>query len=157
VSVYNFSHFPDSFSASLLGKTVVVLQGTPRTIRVEFKAPCAGTFHAFLRITFSDKTRPNDQEWVVTRELHGCASLPVSDESASKGEIPDITEVIGDDDDNGITVIPYFALEFSAEYRRSDESFTTHTKDLIITKTSANLLVSFTAATVYSPDASMTE
>jgi hypothetical protein len=135
----------------------MVRQGTPRTIRVEFKALCAGTFHASLKITFSDKTGPNDQEWTVTRELRGYAILPASDGSASKGETPDITEEPGDDDDNGVTVFPYFALEFSAEYRRSDESFTTQTKDLIITKTSAIPLVSFSAATVCSPDTSMAE
>jgi hypothetical protein len=128
---------------------VTVRQGTPRKIRVEFKAPHAGTFHADLRITFSDKTRTVDQEWIVTRELRGHAILPASSGPAM--------EEMGEDDGHRIRVFPYFALEFSADYRLADESFATQRKDLIITKTSATPLVSFIAATVYSPDASMTQ
>ena len=123
-------------------------------IRMVFKAPHPDTFHAVLRITFSDKTRPSDQEWAVTRVLRGRATLPASDRPASPEEILDITEEMGHDEDDGVAVFPYFALEFSVEYQQSDGSFATQTKDLIITKTSA---VSFTAARVYSPDASMAE
>ena len=64
-----------SFVAALLGKTVVVWQNSPRKVLVTFKPPHPGTFHAVLRITFSDKSRPNDQEFVVERELHGRAVL----------------------------------------------------------------------------------
>jgi hypothetical protein len=125
-------------------------------IRVVFKAPHPDTFHAVLRITFSDKTRPSDQEWTVMRVMRGRAILHASDGPAGPGEIPNIMEEMGDDEGDGIaiTIIPYFALEFSVEYQQSDGSFATQTKDLIMTKTSA---VSFTAARVYSPDASMAE
>ena len=135
----------------------MIRQGTPRMIRVVFKAPHADAFHAVLRITFSDKTRPNDQEWTVTRFLRGHAILLPSDGPAGNGETPNITEESGHDEDHGITLFPYFALEFSAEYRQSDGSFTTQTKNLVMTKTPTTPLISFTAAAVYSPDASMTE
>jgi hypothetical protein len=136
----------------------MIRQGTPRMIRVVFNAPHPDTFLAVLRITFSDKTRPSDQEWIVTRVLRGRAILPACDEPAGPGELPagDIIETMGHDEDDGIAIaaFPYFALEFSVKYQQSNGSFTTQTKDLIITKTSA---VSFTAARVHSPDASMAE
>ena len=136
---------PDSFSASLLRESVVTQQWAPRKIRVDFNAPHAGTFHAILKITFSDKARPNDQGWVVTRELRGRAILPA------------IGSSLGDDDDAGITIFPYFALEFSVECPRSNELYAMQTKDLIITKALPSPSVSFMTATVYSPDTSMTE
>lgn len=136
----------------------MIRQGASRMIRVVFKATQPDTFHAVLRITFSDKTRSSDQEWTVTRVVRGRAILPASDGPAGPGEIPagDIMEKMGHDEDDGIAiaVFPYFALEFSVEYQQSDGSFATQTKDLVITKTSA---VSFAAARVYSPDASMAE
>ncbi len=107
----------------------------PRQIRVEFKPPHAGTFHAALRITFSSQTRQNHQDWTVTRELRGRDEL----------------------EDGGITVFPHFALGFSVESPQSNEPFPTQTKDLIITKSSTIPFVSFAAARVYSLDTSMTE
>jgi len=135
----------------------VIQQGVPRKIRVDFEAPQAGAFHASLDITFSHKARPNNQGWVVTRELRGLATLPATGGPAGKGDTPNTTKDNGDDGDTGINVFPYFALDFSVECARPHESFPTQTKDLFITKTSPSPLVSFTAATVYSPDASMAE
>ena len=135
----------------------MIQQGVARKIRVDFrvKAPQAGTFRAILKVTFSDKARPNDQGWVVTRELRGRAIVPASDGPIINRDTT--AKDIVDSDDTGITIFPYFALEFSVECPRSNELYATQTKDLIITKTSPSPSVSFTAATVYSPDASMTE
>jgi len=141
----------------LLGKTVGIQHGAPREIRVDFKAPQAGGFHAILKITFSDKARPNDQGWVVTRELRGVAILPTISGPAGNGDTSNTTKDKGDGGDTGINIFPYFALDFSVECARHHESFPTETKDLFITKTSPTPLVSFTAATVYSLDASMSE
>ena len=134
---------------------MVIQQGAPRKIRVDFKAPQAGSFHAILKVTFSDKARPNDPGWVVTRELRGHVILP-----ASGGPIIDrdtTAKNIADGDDTGITIFPHFALEFSVERPRSNELYATQTKDLIITKASPSPSVSFITATVHSPDASMIE
>ena len=148
---------PDSFSASLLGESAVIQQGAPHEIRVDFNAPQAGTFHAILKITFSDKAQPNDQEWMVTRELRGLAILPTIGEPTGNEDTSDTTKGKGDVGDTGVNVFPYFALDFTVECLRPHESFPTHTKDFFITKTSPSPLVSFTAARVYSPDASMAE
>ena len=134
---------------------MVIQRGTPRKIRIDFKAPQAGAFHAILKITFSDKARPNDQGWVVTRELRGVAILPTIGGPAGNGDTSKTTKDKGDGGDTGINVFPYFALDFSVECALPHESFPTDTKDLFITKTSPSPLVSFTAARVYSPDASM--
>jgi len=154
------SHIPPcSFSASLLGKTTTIQQGTPRQIRVEFKPPHAGTFHAALRITFSSQTRQNHQDWIVTRELRGRAILPASAGPVSNGDTPN-TEMVDDElEYGGITVFPHFALDFSVELLQSNEPFPTQTKDLIITITKSSTIrfVSFAAARVYSPDTSMAE
>ena len=132
----------------------MIQQGVPRKIRVDFKAPQAGDFHAILKITFSDKARPNDQGRVVTRELRGRAIVPASGSPIINGTT---AKDIADCDETGITIFPHFSLEFSVECPRSNELYATQTKDLIITKTSPSPSVSFTAATVYSPDASMIE
>ena len=138
---------------------MVIQQGTPRKIRIDFKAPQAGAFHAILKITFSDKARPNGQGWVVTRELRGVAILPTIGGLAGNGDTSNTTNLKdkGDGGDTGINVFPYFALDFSVECARPHESFPTETKDLFITKTSPSPLVSFTAARVYSLDPSMVE
>jgi len=135
----------------------VIQQGVARKIRVDFrvKAPQAGAFRAILKITFSDKARPNDQGWVVTRELRGSAIVPASDSPIINRDTTGKDMV--DSDDTGITIFPYYSLEFSVECPRYNELYATQTKDFIITKTSPSPLVSFTAAKVYSPDASMTE
>lgn len=134
---------------------MVIQQGVPRKIRVDFKAPQAGSFHAILKVTFSDKARPNDQGWVVTRQLRGRVILPGSGSPIIDKDTT--AKDIADGDDTGITIFPHFALEFSVECPRSNELYATQTKDLIITKTSPSPSVSFMTATVYSPDASMTE
>lgn len=54
----------------------IVWQIKPRRILMSFRAPYAGTFRASLRIAFSDNTRPNAQEFTVSRELCGRATLP---------------------------------------------------------------------------------
>jgi hypothetical protein len=133
----------------------VIQQGTPRKIRVEFKAPHAGAFDAILTITFGDKARPNDQGWVVTRKLRGRAILPAGGSPVINGGTT--PKDIADGDVSGITMFPYFALEFIVERPRPNESYATQIKDLVITTTSSSPLVSFKTATIYSPDASMTE
>ena len=141
----------------MLGESVEIQQGAPRSIRVNFKAPQAGAFHAILKITFGDKAQPSDQGWVVTRELRGLAILPTIGEPKGNGDTSNTTKGKGDVGDTGINVFPYFALDFTVECLRPHDSFPTQTKDLFITKTSPSPLVSFTAARVYSPDASMAE
>lgn len=50
---------------------MLIQQNLRRKVLVTSKAPHVGTFHAALKITFSDKTRPNDQELPIVRELRG--------------------------------------------------------------------------------------
>ena len=133
----------------------MIQEGAPRKIRVDFKAPQAGAFLAILKITFSDKARPNDRGWVVSRELRGHAILPAGGSPIINRDTT--AKDIADVDDTGITIFPHFALEFSVECPRANELYATQTKDFIITKTSPTPTVSFTAAKVSSPDASMTE
>jgi len=153
-SVKNSYVSPLSFSASLLGLTGVIRKKTPRTILVSFNAPHTGTFHAILRINFSDKTQPHDHEFTIRRELRGQAVLPTSGSLDSNGDVPGLSEEVAESEDNGLVISPDFALDFSVESPRPNEPFTTQTKQLTITR-SSNTLVSFTAARVYSPDNSM--
>jgi hypothetical protein len=151
-----------SFSVSLNGPTDTVRKRKPRTIIVSFKAPHAGAFHAMLEINFSDKTRPYDREFAVTRELRGYASLPASASvgSAGNGDVPSVLEDMTENQDLGITVSPDFALDFYIESLRPSEPFATQTKKLVITRSlfdSSYPSVSFTAARIYSPEASMIE
>lgn len=91
----------------------------------------------------------------MIRELRGRAILPASGGPVVNGDTT--PKDIADGDDSGITISPYFALEFSVECPRSNESYATQIKDLVITTTSPRPSVSFKAATVCSPDAPMTE
>ena len=133
--------------------------GEPRTILVSFEASHAGTCDAVLKINFSDKTRPNDQEFAVTRELRGRAILPASAGPVTNGDTPNIEMADDELEDCGITVFPHFALDFYVESLQSNEPFPTQTKDLIITITKSPTIRfgSFAAARVYSPDTSMAE
>jgi hypothetical protein len=78
IALFQFSFFPGSFVARLLGQTLDVRKGSPRKIEVSFKAPRAGTFRGTLTITFRDKARRDEKftEFTVTRELRGRAILP---------------------------------------------------------------------------------
>ena len=116
-----------------------------------FKAPHAGTFHAALKITFSDKSRPNDQEFTVVRELRGCAILaggPTSSGGTPNTVGEDTTESKG----TGIAVSHDSDLEFSVERSSPDEPFAQQTKELVITKSTVIPSVFFKAARVCSPD-----
>ena len=62
-----------SFKVSL--SAAVVRRRKPRRILVSFQPPYAGTFRMSLRIAFSDKTPPGGQEFAVSRELRGRATL----------------------------------------------------------------------------------
>ena len=149
--------FHASFTAVLLGKTAVVQQKTPRKVLVSFRPLHVGTFLATLRITFNDKTRPNNLEFTVIRELRGRAILP--GDPATTPEPPQtVEEAEGDmmeSEDAGITVSDDLGVEFSVERSRSDESFPMQKKELVITKSSVRPLVFFKAARVYSPDGSV--
>jgi hypothetical protein len=94
-----------------------------------------------LEIVFSDKTRQSDREFVVLRELRGKATLPSSPASAGS-------------EDNGITVSHEHGLEFSLERARS-EPFTTQSLELVVDKSSSNVLVSLEGVKVRSLDGSM--
>ena len=131
-----------SFTVTVLGETSVLRKGKPRRIIVSFQAPYAGTFRMSLRVVFSDKTRQNGREFVVLRELRAQATLPST--SASAGS-----------EGTGITVSHESGLEFSLERARSDALFATQTLELIISKSSANPLVSFEDIRVRSPDDSV--
>jgi hypothetical protein len=139
-----------SFSACLLGKTVLIQQHLRRKVLVTFKAPHAGTFHAALNITFSDKTRSNNQEFTIVRELRGRAILPVG--PASSGETLNAKEedTIGSEG-TGIAVSHDFNLESSVERSSPKEPFAQQTKEFVITKSTVNPSV-FKAAGVCSPD-----
>ena len=138
---------PDSFVARLLGKTLEVQKSSPRKIEVSFNAPRAGAFQGALRITFKDKGR-SDEEFTVTRELRGRATLP--DAPAGTGEPLNMVEE--GDERAGVTVSHDLGLEFSVERSRLDEPFAKQTKELVIIKTSVIPLVSLKAARVCSPN-----
>jgi hypothetical protein len=149
---YPVSNLPScSFAAYLLGKTVLIQQNSPRKVLVTFKAPHAGTFHAALKITFSDKTHPNDQEFTVVRELSGRTILPGG--PASGRETPNTGEedTIGSEG-TGIAVSHDFNLKFSVERSSPEEPFAQQTKELVITKSTVNPSVFFKSAKVCSPD-----
>jgi hypothetical protein len=137
-----FSH---SFSASLIGTAMEIRFGEPRTILVSFEASHAGTCDAVLKINFSDKTRPNDQEFAVTRELRGRTILPASGSPVSSRDVPNILEETTKGEDAMIIISPNLALDFSAESPGPNEPFATATKNLIISG-SSNTLVSFMTA-----------
>jgi hypothetical protein len=135
----------------------VIRQEAPRKIRVDFAAPHAGVFQAVLKITFSDQAKSNAKEWLLTRELRGCAVLPANGGRAIIGETPHTMDEMANGESAGITVFPYFALDFSVECPQPNEPYATQTKDFIVSRSSPTPLVSFTAATVRSPDVSMTK
>src|SRR5216684_5581754 len=146
--LYSGSHvFLDSFVARLLGKTTEVQKGTARKIEVTFKARHEGTFYGTLSITFRGKTQ-SDQEFTVTRQLHGRAiptGQPSSPEPSNKAE--------GDAMKSGrdcVTVSHDPGIELSVEHSRLDEPFGSQTKELVITKTSDIPLVSLKAIRVCS-------
>lgn len=125
---------------------------------MSFKAPHAGAFCAVLKIRFSDKGRPNDEEFTVSRELRGYANPPGG--PASSGGPSDAV----DDSENttrsqlegtGIFISHDFGIQFTVERPRSYEPFATQTERLGITKTSASPLVSFKAVGIYSSDNAM--
>ncbi|KAN0127194.1 P-loop containing nucleoside triphosphate hydrolase protein [Lactarius tabidus] len=130
------------FTVSVPGETSVLRKGKPRRIIVSFQAPCAGTFSMSLEVVFSDKTRQNDREFVVLRELRAQATLPGTPASAGS-------------EGTGVTVSPESGLEFSIERARPDVPFATQTLELVINKSSANPVVSFEGANVRSPDISV--
>jgi len=127
----------------------------PREVLVSFQASRVGTFHATLNITVSDTLGPNREEFTVTRELRGHASL--SDNPTSDWGAPNTEEVTAGSKGTDITVSHDFGLEFSVESARFDGSFGTHTQELIITKSSPLPHVTFKAARVCSIDDSVTE
>ena len=126
---------------------------------MSFNASHIGYFHAVLKINFRDRTRPNDQEFTVTRELRGHATLSISGGPAWISEVPHILNKTAEDEDAGIIVWPDFALDFSVETALSNESFATQIKEIVITRSSntQHILVSFTEARIYSPETSMIE
>ncbi|KAH9988788.1 hypothetical protein BJV74DRAFT_459911 [Russula compacta] len=140
------------FTASLLGKTAVVQQKVPRKVLVSFNPPHAGTFTTLLYLVFSDQTRPSNREFTITRELRGCATLPVS--PTNNDDTPKTVEAGGED--FGITVSNDSGLEFSVECPLSDEPFAAQTQELVITKPSSGPLVTLEAVVVRSLDDSTT-
>ncbi|KAI0253350.1 hypothetical protein BJV78DRAFT_204673 [Lactifluus subvellereus] len=145
------------FSASLVGNAQEVRQKTPRSIRVSFHASRAGNFHGSLMITFIDRTRRNDREFTVTRELRGHAILPGG--PASNGEASETVTGLGfgpRGEGTGISISPESGLEFLVERPRSDVPFSTQTLQLVISKSSPKRLVSFKAARLRSLDESVT-
>lgn len=121
---------------------------------MSFKAPHAGAFRAVLKIHFSDKG-PSNEEFTVTRELRGHATLPVEPASSrgSSGAIDESDNTMGSElEGTGIFVSHDFGLQFSVERPRPYEPFATQTERLFITKTSASPLVSFKSVEIYSSD-----
>ncbi|KAH9059534.1 hypothetical protein EDB87DRAFT_763700 [Lactarius vividus] len=130
------------FTVSVPGETSVVQKGKPRKINVSFQAPHAGTFRASLEIMFNDKTRQSDREFVVSRELHGKATLPSSPASVGR-------------EGTGITVSHESGLEFSLERAGSDVLFVAQTLEVVVNKSSTNPLVSLEGVKVRLPDGSV--
>jgi hypothetical protein len=100
----------------------------PRKILISFDAPRAGNFRVSLKITFIDRTRQNDQEFIVTRELRGRAIHP------------------------WIGISPESGLEFLVERQRSDVPFAIQTRQLVISKSSPELSVSLQGTSWRSSD-----
>ena len=119
-----------------------------------FKARHPGTFHAVLRITFCDKTRRNDQEFTVERELRGLATL-IHGSSSGGGPFPTVNEETTGSDGAGIAVSHDFGLEFSVQLSRLGQPFAQQTKELIITKSTILPSVFFQTARVLSRDGSV--
>jgi hypothetical protein len=142
-----------SFTACLLGKTVLVQKNSRRKVLVTFKAPHAGAFHAALKITFSDKTRPNDQEFTIVRELRGRAIPPGGPASGGTPNTGEEGKI--ESEGTGIVVSHDFNLEFSVERASPEEPFAQQTKELVITKSTLNPSVFFKTARVCSPDDSV--
>ena len=109
---------------------------------VSFQAPHAGTFRMSLEIVFSDKTRQDDSEFVILRELRGQARLPSSPAAAGS-------------EGTGISISHESGLEFSLERTRFDVPFATQTLELIIKKSSSLPLVFFEDVRVRSLDSSV--
>jgi hypothetical protein len=140
-----------SFSASLVSESGKVRQKRSCKILVSFQAPRLGHFRAFLKITFVDKLRPDDQEFAVTRELRGRAVLP-GDQTSNEDASEAVTGVRLGCEGTGIAVSPESVLEFLVERPQSDVPFATQTKKLVISKSSPQPLVSFVTATLRSRD-----
>jgi len=143
----------DSFTASLDGELTEVQQNKPRKVFVSFRPSSVGTFHAVLRITFRDRTKPYEQDFTVERELRGRAILPAS--HVSNGEASTAAGTAEDTvgaDDTGITVSHDYGLEFSAAWPPSGE---TQTEELIITKSSTTPSVSIKDVRILSTDDSV--
>jgi hypothetical protein len=152
IALFQFSFYPGSFIARLLGKTLDVRKSSPRKVEVSFNAPRVGTFRGTLSITFRDKTQ-SDEEFAVSRELRGRAILSGP---ASSPEPPIKANGDGMESERaGVTVSDASGVEFSVERSRLDEPFDKLTTELVITKTSVIPLVSFKDATVSSVDESV--
>lgn len=119
-----------------------------------FKAPHSGTFQAVLRITFSDKTQPNDQEFIMERELRGSAIL-IHGSNSGGGPFTTVDEETTGSEGAGIAVSHDFGLEFSVELSRLAEPSAQQTKELIITKSTVLPSVFFKTARVLSRDGSV--
>ena len=129
----------------------MVRQNSPRKVLVTFKPSHPGTFHAVLRITLSDKARPNDQEFVLERELRGRAVL-VHGSSNGGGPSTTTDEETTGGEGTGIAVSHDFGLEFSVELLRLGEPFAQQTKELVITKSTVLPSIFFKSARVLSRD-----
>jgi len=132
----------------LIGELSAVQKNKAREVIVSFHPSRVGSFHAVLRITFSDKGR-NGQEFTLTRELRGRAILPGG--SAINGDAPHNVEDM-EGEGTGITVSHDYGLEFSAAWPPSGE---TQTEELIITKSSTTPSVSIKDVRILSTDDSV--
>ncbi|KAH9955754.1 hypothetical protein BGW80DRAFT_1466808 [Lactifluus volemus] len=113
--------------------------------------PCLGNFRAFLKITFVDKLRLDDQDFAVTHELRGRAFLPGN--QTSNGDTSEtVTAIRLGREGTGITVSPESFLEFLVEHPQSDIPFATQIRKLVINKSSLQPLVSFMVAMLRSRD-----
>jgi hypothetical protein len=157
ISHFQFSFFPGSFIASLLGKAFNVRKSSPRKVEVSFKAPRVGTFQGTLSITFRDEIQSSEElavsQFTVTRELRGRATLL---DPAGSPEPPNKADGDGMESVRaGVTVSDASGVEFSAERSRLDDQFDKLTTELVISKTSVIPLVSFKDARVSSVDESV--
>lgn len=112
---------------------------------MSFDAPHAGNFCASLKITFIDRTRPDNQEFSVTRELRGRAILP-SSPPRDRDTCETVEEVRLGSEGIGIAVSPESGLEFWVERPRSDVPFASQTMQLVISKFFAQPWVFFRTA-----------
>ncbi|KAH9976668.1 hypothetical protein BGW80DRAFT_1456783 [Lactifluus volemus] len=137
--------FPRFLRLDLLVKSLTLDSLSNTCFTASLVTPCLGNFCTFLKITFVDKLRPDDQDFAVTRELRGRAILP-GNQTSNGDTSKTVTAIRLGREGTGITVSPESVLKFLVEHPQSDILFATQIRKLVINKSSLQPLVSFMVA-----------